>query len=102
MLLHLSPSVRPNDEHWIRCKSTRGVGQQVKGGRVGPLQVIECNDERGPPADGAQKRGHGVIEAQALLHRGQRVCGGELTEASGDLGSEGAQNGAIRPELVSQ
>ena len=45
------------------------VTEQIEAGAIGPLEIIEDEDELMRSADGFQKRANGFIESQACLLR---------------------------------
>ena len=43
------------------------IAQQVERGRVGPLQIVQEQEQWTGNSDGSQKQAHGFIEPQACL-----------------------------------
>ena len=71
---------------------------------VGPVQVVEHEEDGRPPRPGHQELGHGVEEAEPLLLRRDRRRLGEVDERVADAGDQlGQRSGAgaeVGPQLL--
>jgi hypothetical protein len=98
----LAFSIRTEDQEssgWLMAGST---AEQVKRGRVGPVQVVQDQNQRCPSGNRRQEICHCLEEAQpCLLHR-QRVAGGPLAQTPGQLREDARQRGSVRTHLLTQ
>ena len=64
---HLARRVGAGEQHARGRVGADDVRQQPQRGRVGPVQVVEHEQERGVGGGGVEQVGDGVVELQALL-----------------------------------
>lgn len=72
---------------------------QVEGGPVGPLQVVEDKDEPVRRGDRGETGPYCLIQPQARLFGGQRINGRQRPQLQRELGEHGRQDRRERAEL---
>ena len=95
--IDLDVPVGPHDQQPGPLEVARQVDEQVEGAPIGPVQVLEYEEQRLDPAGVAQEPGHGLEQPPALLFRIARGPGlhlhplPDLGDDAGDVGRPTAQ-----------
>ena len=75
---------------------------ESQGGLVGPVQVVEKQDQRPGAARAVEEARDAVEEAEAGLLRLHGIGLGEIGKAASELGNQGRDVGCASPELLLQ
>ena len=91
-----------HEEHPSRRAGAHEVPHQLQRGRVGPVHVLEHEEQRCFRADADEQLGHGGVEAVALRIGVGRRGRGQLADARHELRHEPRQLSAARTEVLPQ
>ncbi len=54
-------------EHWVVEPGVQEVAEQVDGGPIGPMEIVQGQDQRLPARKRIEQRAHGTQQAVALI-----------------------------------
>src|SRR5947209_1980562 len=92
MPIEFAVAVRSHQQHMGMCVAACQVAEQVQARCIGPLQIIEEEDEHMGQTNGLHEGSHRFIETKAGLLRRQKLGSGKLSEAENQLWEDAGEH----------
>ena len=101
-LSHLLAAEGPDEEHFLGSGATGEIVQQFQGWAIGPVEIIEEDDQRRLSRGMNDELRDGLEEAALLVLRGQRVVRGQIGESFAQFRKQLSHLGQPHPGDLTQ